>query len=716
MPRHTIRSGDEHGVGDIIEVECRYAVVVKGLGGKAAQHGGGVSLMGGFRLGGDIGDGIAVVIDVGVLRGRVVVGLIDAHPVDIHLRLITCIGQGRNLRGVVDAGVAAAHGEVEEEEERLVEIMTSAKLAVGRGDAEREVFGFTLLRGLITGEVVEHLEVVLIPDDGEHVVAVVLHRIVGRHGDILTHLLMVLVGGVGTIVQRTGEIAVLGTGGDAIGVTQLDDIHLAAFRPAMAVHVVAHHPIGRPQTVGGLRELDARLQDAVLEGGFALRGDAARGEALALIVFALGRQHEVAVGHSHILLAVILQLLVATAISVNLHVPDFLIERRTIEVVTPHQMVAAGGVGDLRGDLQACPYEECCQQRDRFLLHNRIRDNMIIYKVKKLLQYNLAAIVDKHALGRLLHAHALQVVPSAIGIGLVGAEILDAGRGGILLIEINTVNTHGRVEFGDGVGVDRSARLQHLRHLAGRRRVEREQERVGYLRRPVVAEAKIAILINKILNGNVNIVPFAIALHVADTYEITVGLTLVKIYLKVEMIALDIGVAKLKLVLGVGVAKVAKPEMEIIVIVDHRQVVLIAADGTEIAGTPGPLRGDAEHVGAAVGVGGTLTVHIDERQVLLVPVGDPVEKLVVGVGGVEVLVALNLVAHLGDGLVGSIKHDDILSGGEIKTTGRSFSDVTSLRAGRNHNCGSQGRKHEFECRMHHNHYILVCLFHIGKRR
>ena len=95
-----------------------------------------------------------------------------------------------------------------------------------------------------------HSYALLIPDAGIDVVLIVLKTVVVGHRT----------GIVGMVVPRLSpmacavEIAVLHTAVDAVDVTELHNVGLAAFRPAHLVKVVAHHPECRPQAVCCLRQ------------------------------------------------------------------------------------------------------------------------------------------------------------------------------------------------------------------------------------------------------------------------------------------------------------------------------------------------------------------------------------------------------------------------------------------------------------------------------
>ncbi len=128
--------------------------------------------------------------------------------------------------------------------------------------------------------------------------------------------------------------------------SQLHYIHLATSRPSVLVHVVAHHPVGRPQSVGRTRKLDTGLDDAMLEGCLVLRRDTSRRETASHIVLAAGRNHETLLAtlrvdtHSHIFTAIVLQLLITATIAVYLNVPYILVEPVCVELVTPYKSVA----------------------------------------------------------------------------------------------------------------------------------------------------------------------------------------------------------------------------------------------------------------------------------------------------------------------------------------------------------------------------------------
>ena len=100
-------------------------------------------------------------------------------------------------------------------------------------------------------------------------VLVVQHRIVLGSQEVLRVLLMVFVGCIRTIVCGTGKVTVLHASilaGYGVEVAHLHYVYLAAAWPAVAVYVVAHHPVGWPQAVLGLWHFYACLNESVLEG------------------------------------------------------------------------------------------------------------------------------------------------------------------------------------------------------------------------------------------------------------------------------------------------------------------------------------------------------------------------------------------------------------------------------------------------------------------
>ena len=154
-----------------------------------------------------------------------------------------------------------------------------------------------------------HSYAVLIPNAGIDVELSILKAVVIGHRT----------GIVGMVVPRLSpmacavEIAVLHTAVDAVDVTELHNVGLAAFRPAHLVKVVAHHPECRPQAVGCLRQFYRRLHLSVGKRHLVFRVYTSRRELPAVIHLAHSRQNK-----AMIALAVITETHVALAVGVEL--------------------------------------------------------------------------------------------------------------------------------------------------------------------------------------------------------------------------------------------------------------------------------------------------------------------------------------------------------------------------------------------------------------
>ena len=195
--------------------------------------------------------------------------------------------------------------------------MTWCHVVLSILDGNRQVAGTVLLTVLITLQVIVHIEIIIVPLDGEDVIV----ASDGSQGfklilrELLTLLLVMLVRGIGTIVKGSAEVTVLPSGiltGDGIEMAHLHNVYLATAGPTVLIDVVTHHPVSRPQTIGGIGELNLCLHYTMLEGGLLIGIDTTRRKTLALIVLALGGQHQITVSHTDVLLTVVLQLLVAT--------------------------------------------------------------------------------------------------------------------------------------------------------------------------------------------------------------------------------------------------------------------------------------------------------------------------------------------------------------------------------------------------------------------
>ena len=193
-----------------------------------------------------------------------------------------------------------------------------------------------------------HSYAVLIPNAGIDVELSILKAVVIGHRT----------GIVGMIVPRLSpmacavEIAVLHTAVDAVDVTELHNVGLAAFRPAHLVKVVAHHPECRPQAVGCLRQFYRRLHLSVGKRHLVFRVYTSRRELLAVVHLAHSRQNKAMVAlavitETHVALAVgvELQLVVAAAGTVHLNVPTVRTQLGVIKQILPHQPVSVGFAG-----------------------------------------------------------------------------------------------------------------------------------------------------------------------------------------------------------------------------------------------------------------------------------------------------------------------------------------------------------------------------------
>ena len=156
-----------------------------------------------------------------------------------------------------------------------------------------------------------------------------------------SHLLTVLVG-ADTPVERAVEQAFLRSVHDAVGMSHLEHIGLAACRPSALLDVVAHHPECRPQAIGCLRQFDARLNYSVCKPHLSTGVDASGSKRVSVVVLTTGCDDEISVAHSHVvsIVDIVLQLIVAAARAVDLHVPVVAVESGAVEIVLPHQLVS----------------------------------------------------------------------------------------------------------------------------------------------------------------------------------------------------------------------------------------------------------------------------------------------------------------------------------------------------------------------------------------
>ncbi len=84
---HTVARAYEHGIRNVAEIESELSVGIDGFGGKATQLGLVVGLFGYVCL------TVTVLVYIEKLCLLVAVGLIHAHPVNIHACFVTGIGQ-----------------------------------------------------------------------------------------------------------------------------------------------------------------------------------------------------------------------------------------------------------------------------------------------------------------------------------------------------------------------------------------------------------------------------------------------------------------------------------------------------------------------------------------------------------------------------------------------------------------------------------------------
>ena len=118
---HTKAGTDKHGVVRVGEIERAVAVGVERFATPVAVLGLGVGCLRGV---GSAGVGSDVVAVGGEVLGVGIVGvLVNAHPVDVHLSLIASVGHGCDASCVVYARVIATYCQVEDEEERLLEVV-----------------------------------------------------------------------------------------------------------------------------------------------------------------------------------------------------------------------------------------------------------------------------------------------------------------------------------------------------------------------------------------------------------------------------------------------------------------------------------------------------------------------------------------------------------------------------------------------------------------
>ena len=148
-----------------------------------------------------------------------------------------------------------------------------------------------------------------------------------------------------THVHRTIEIAILRTGTKRILMAQLDQICLAASRPAYLIEVIAHLPESRPKTVRRLRELNTRIDttEGIIHIPFAVHTTGCA--ILAQITLFRRCQNETLFtrrrfcSYRHSLLAIVLQLVIATAVVVHLYIPNRAVQTAVRKVLVPNQFI-----------------------------------------------------------------------------------------------------------------------------------------------------------------------------------------------------------------------------------------------------------------------------------------------------------------------------------------------------------------------------------------
>ena len=127
--------------------------------------------------------------------------------------------------------------------------------------------------------------------------------------------------------------------------------------------------------------------------------------------------------------------------------------------------------------------------------------------------------------------------------------------------------------------------------------------------------------------------------------------------------------------------------MQHVVVGDRGQVVSLRL-GTEMTGSPVEERSHVKLGATTIGVR-VCILNIVEGEQLGIPVGCPVEELVLHASGVQILVRGNLGSHGGYLSLGRINHNVVLALREIKSSGRCLSDVLCTCINRHHQHASQ---------------------------
>jgi hypothetical protein len=111
------------------------------------------------------------------------------------------------------------------------------------------------------------------------------------------------------------------------------------------VVVVSHLPESRPKTIGCVGEFDTRLDLAEGVVKIILGIDTTRGAFLAMVILFGGGKNKAMLAcggfdvKGHAFLAIVLQLVVATAVAINLDIPYIEIESRIGEIFVPYEGV-----------------------------------------------------------------------------------------------------------------------------------------------------------------------------------------------------------------------------------------------------------------------------------------------------------------------------------------------------------------------------------------
>src|ERR1043166_2806940 len=124
-------------------------------------------------------------------------------------------------------------------------------------------------------------------------------------------------------VQSTIDFPLLKTLVDPGFGAHLDNVQFPTPWPRDSREIVAQHPKGRPQTIGGIREFDPRFEGAVFEGESSLGEHSCGSERVSEITLSARLNHEVSVRNVRILVAggVIFKLAIAKTPSTNVISP-----------------------------------------------------------------------------------------------------------------------------------------------------------------------------------------------------------------------------------------------------------------------------------------------------------------------------------------------------------------------------------------------------------